>query len=287
MLAFSISIIAAVLWFAAGAFGLLAFVAGAIIVTFVLTRGHAKARPLLPGGGARRSIGHFKLWSGEIAAAWSIFLFSMPLERWLMPRDVAPRRSGATPVLLIHGYVNNAGAMWRLWKALVDKGFGVSTINLEPVYAGIDAYAGLIAARIAAIRAATGAAEVTLVCHSMGGLAARAYLRSCARQCTPPGTAKVITLGSPHHGTALARFEISTNGKQMHRHSAWLAQLAADEGGAWPCPLVSVYSMDDNIVAPQLSAHLEGARNIAVEGIGHISLPLARRVIAIVLAELD
>ncbi len=287
MLAIAVSLIGLLIAALAGVGGLLALIAGAIGITFVLAHRHASPRPQRPGGvGPLHIAGRLMLWSGEIAAAWSVFLFAMPLERWLMPRAVAAKRSESVPVLLIHGYVNNAGALWRLWRALVDKGFGVYTINLEPVYASIDDYAASIAARIATIRAATGAAEVVLVGHSMGGLAARAYLRACAQRQAHTGVAKVITLGSPHHGTELARFEISANGKQMRWHSAWLEQLAADERGSWPCPLVSVYSSDDNVVAPQLSAHLDGARNVVLEGIGHISLPLARRVTETVLAEL-
>ena len=282
MLALTLAVIVLVIIALGGVLGLLAVIALAIAITFIVARRHASPRPARLGWG-----GQIQLWCVEIAAAWSIFLCAMPLERWLMPRDVTAKHSGTMPVLLIHGYVNNAGALWRLWKSLVDKGFGVHTLNLEPVYAGIDDYAPRIAARIAAIRAATGAAEVTLVCHSMGGLAARAYLRQCQQHCAPSGVTKVITLGSPHHGTALARFEISANGRQVQLDSSWLAELAAAERGAWPCPLVSVYSLDDNIIAPQLSSHLEGARNIALTGVGHISLPLAREVIEIVLAEVS
>jgi triacylglycerol esterase/lipase EstA (alpha/beta hydrolase family) len=286
MLAIAVTIIAFVLTLIAGLASAPVLIAVAIGITFAVAQRHASPRPQrVDGAGAPPIAGRLKLWGGEIASAWSVFLFAMPLERWLMPRAVAPALNGSVPVLLIHGYVNNAAALWRLWKALVGKGFGVYTINLEPVYAGIDDYAAPIAARIAAIRAATGATGVVLVGHSMGGLAARAYLRACAQQQAPSGVAKVITLGSPHHGTALACFEVSTNGKQMRRDSTWLTQLAEQERNAWPCPLVSVYSFDDNVVAPQLSAHLDGARNIAIDGVGHISLPLSRRVIEIVLAE--
>ena len=281
MLAAAVLLIDLLMLWVAGLAGALGLIALLIAITFVLARAFAGRRNAPLALWVR-----LKLWSGEIAAAWSVFFFTMPFERWLIRRDVPATRAGSAPVLLIHGYVNNAGAMWRLWKALVDQGFGVYTLNLEPVYADIDAYAPLIAARIAAIRAATGAADVTLVGHSMGGLAARAYLRACARQQTATALAKVITLGSPHHGTALARFEVSANGRQMKLASPWLAALATDEGGVWPCPLVSIYSLDDNVVAPQLSAYLDGARNIALSGIGHISLPLAQRAIALVVQEL-
>lgn len=299
-----------VIWFA-GVGALLLLVALLIAATFVVAAVRAQPRPALSALDVPERV---QLWFGEIAAAWSIFLFWMPLERWLMPRDrqdtrhvptdtasadaqlpaamspgiAAPAASDENaPVLLIHGYVNNAGAMWRLWRALCHKGFGVHTVNLEPLYADIDRYAPLIEARIAAICASTGASAVNVVCHSMGGLAARAYLRHCALQQRTPRVAKLVTLGSPHHGTQLARIERSPNGRQMGPHSDWLAALATHERGAWVCPLVSIYSLDDNIVVPALSARLEGARNIELTGIGHISLPLSRRVIALVLAEID
>ena len=264
-----------------GIAGVLGLIALLVAATFVLARVRSSPRPAPLG-----VWGQGKLWCGEIAAAWSIFLIAMPFERWLMPRDHAGPRTDSLPVLLIHGYVNNAGAMWRLRKALVHNGLRVYTLNLEPVYASLDHYAPLIRARIEAIVLQSGAPDVTLVCHSMGGLAARAYLRDCAQKKIAPGVAKAITLGSPHHGTVLARIEFSPNGKQMAPGNAWLADLAGHEHGAWACPLVSVYSFDDNMVAPQLSAHLDGARNIALAGVGHMSLPLSRRVMAIVLREI-
>ena len=204
-----------------------------------------------------------------------------------MRRDQAGTRANTPPILLIHGYVNNAGALWRLWRALCHNGFGVFTLNLEPVYGDIEQYAPLIASRIESIRLATGSTHVTLVCHSMGGLAARAYLRRCMLERTEPGVARLITLGTPHHGTLLARIERSKNGRQMQPNSAWLTELAAHERGAWVCPLVSIYSLDDNVVVPATSARLEGARNLEIAGIGHISLPLSRRVIDLILAELS
>ena len=161
MLAIAVALIDAIVIWLIGPFGLLGLIAGLTAITFVLARRfagvhagshtgmHTEARAGLHAGArppeTRLRLGaRIALWLGEIAAAWSLFLFWLPLERWLMPRD-RPGRSqpdaegaSAAPVLLIHGYVNNAGAMWRLWRALVDKSFGVYTLNLEPVYAGIE-----------------------------------------------------------------------------------------------------------------------------------------------------
>ncbi len=263
----------------AGVASVLALIALIIVVSFLIAVANASPRP----ADSRLALGSMALlWLREIASACLVILVFMPFERWLMRRDVAASRAGLPPVLLIHGYVNNAGAMFILWRAIKDAGHAVHTVNLEPVYADIDTYAARIEARLAAIQAAAGGQAVVLVCHSMGGLAARAYLRKygAAR------VARLITLGTPHAGTVLANTALGENGRQMRPGSTWLAELARFEAARWPCRVVSFYSQDDNIVAPQLSARLEGARNIALAGLGHISLPMSGAVAAQVIAEI-
>lgn len=270
----------------AGLIGLIALLVAATIVASLL---HASPRPpgLASGAGARLAC-----WFEEILAALLINLITMPLERLLMPRDVKARRDGAWPVLLIHGYINNAGALWTLRDELLARGYGAHTINLEPVHADISSHAAHIEARVRGILAITGAARVVLVCHSMGGLAARAYLRAYPRA----PVAQLITLGSPHRGTAGARVAWGPAGRQMLPGSAWLTDLAAAEAGRasalpdgnrWPCPALSILSYDDNITFPQEGALLDGARNLPLAGIGHMTMPMSRRVARLVIAEMD
>ena len=263
----------------AGVTAVLALIVVIILMSFLFAAANASPRPADTRLAPHARIG---LWLREIVSAWLVILVFMPFERWLMRRDVAACRAGLPPVLLIHGYVNNAGAMFILWRAIKAAGHAVHTLNLEPVYADIDSYAARIEARLAAIQAAAGGQAVVLVCHSMGGLAARAYFRKY-------GAARVtrlITLGTPHAGTVLANTALGENGRQMRCRSAWLAGLAQFEAARWSCRVVSFYSHDDNIVAPQLSARLEGARNIALSGLGHISLPMSASVAAQVIAEI-
>ena len=263
----------------AGAAAVLALIATIILLSFLIAAANGSPRPadtrLAPAA-------MVSLWLREIVSTWLVILVFMPFERWLMRRDVAASRAGLAPVLLIHGYVNNAGALFILWRAIKDAGHAVHTVNLEPVYADIDSYAARIEARLATIQAASDGQAVTLVCHSMGGLVARAYLRKygAAR------VASLITLGTPHAGTVLANTALGESGRQMRPGSVWLAGLARFEAARWPCKVVSMYSHDDNIVAPQLSGRLEGAHNIALSGIGHISLPMSGAVAAKVLAEI-
>lgn len=210
-----------------------------------------------------------------------LFVVIQPFERFWLGADrlrPAPERS---PLLLIHGYQCNRGAWYWLRSRLEVAGWIVATHNLEPVLADIDRYADGLACRIDQVLANTGGDKVILVGHSMGGLAARAYLRRFGAG----KVERIITLGSPHHGSRLALLAWGPNGRQMHIGSAWLKELA---GVPLPPGSVSIYSAHDNQVMPQREcSELAGARNIALSGISHLGLLFSPVVLKTLLAELD
>jgi hypothetical protein len=119
---------------------------------------------------------------------------------WWGMRDPPPRPGGA-PVLLLHGVLCNAG-MWRgVLPRIAAAGSPVYTLSYGPPQASIETFVEQLAAKIATIRAATGATKMTLVAHSMGGLIVRAYMRRY-------GAAHVrclVAIGTPHHGSVHAR----------------------------------------------------------------------------------
>jgi hypothetical protein len=97
----------------------------------------------------------------------------------------------------------------------------------------------------------------------------------------------VITIASPHQGTALAALGPGENARQMRRHSEFLRALAHAEGGQGPgVPFTSIYSTHDNLVAPQESSLLPWARNVAMHGIGHVDLLGCPKLAGLILAEL-
>ena len=195
-------------------------------------------------------------------------------------------------VLLVHGYGCNSGYWHFMSRALRRAGISHHAIDLEPVLAGIDQFVPALHERIEEICRRTGHEKLVIVGHSMGGLVARAYLRDHGAN----RVARVITLGTPHSGTGLARFGAGRNSRQMRwtgsaaegRCSAWLARLAGEEDPAARALFVSIYSHQDNIVSPQLSSCLPGAVNIEFNGIGHVALGLhpavQREVIAAIRA---
>lgn len=190
------------------------------------------------------------------------------------------------PVLLVHGYVCNRGYWTQLSRQLARAGIAHDAVDLEPIVADIEDFVPQVEQAITRLCARTGSGQVILVAHSMGGLVARAWLRhyGAAR------VARIITIGTPHHGTELANLAAGTNARQMSRingtPSGWLAQLAASETPETRALITSMYSHHDNIVAPQSSAQLPGARNLAFGGIGHVALASDVRVLRQLLEEI-
>jgi triacylglycerol esterase/lipase EstA (alpha/beta hydrolase family) len=214
------------------------------------------------------------------------FRASMLVTSWFVPRASAATRiwpdSRQPPVLLLHGYGCNSGYWVHLTPLLDAARISHASVDLEPVAGDIDGYVPLVQRAVEDLCAAAGADKVAIVAHSMGGLVARAWMRA-------HGTgrvARLITLGTPHHGTALARFGLGQNAFQMRPGSAWLHALAASEDGAVRALVTSLYTHHDNIVAPQESSRLEGARNLEFGGVGHVALGGNPRVLKAVMQEL-
>jgi triacylglycerol esterase/lipase EstA (alpha/beta hydrolase family) len=206
---------------------------------------------------------------------------SMALYRFGMA-DPAPSPARA-PVLLLHGVLCNAGAMRSLAKGIAARNAGpVYTMSYGPPLESIELFVDQVAARIDAILLATGASRIALVGHSMGGIVGRAYLRR-------HGAARVsllMTLGSPHHGSIHAWLFPGTSVAQLRPRNAWLDELNRADAAPAGTRVVSLWSWHDSMVAPQTSAQLDGAVNIALAGIGHNALVGDRQVFALVAAEL-
>jgi pimeloyl-ACP methyl ester carboxylesterase len=198
----------------------------------------------------------------------------MALHRLLI-HDPPPAHS-PRPVLLIHGVLVNDGVWLLTRRRLAQRGVAlIYTMNYGPPFADIDYFARQLAERIEGICSATGAAQVSLVGHSMGGLVARAYLRRFG----PRRVAKLVTIGTPHHGSVLAWTFLGRGLEQMRPGNAWLADLNRDEHRATPAPIVSIWSRHDSMVAPQASSELACAENVALVGVGHNALLVDEGVI--------
>jgi triacylglycerol esterase/lipase EstA (alpha/beta hydrolase family) len=257
-------------WFVAGApFAYLAPVAVLVSAWFALSWIWRTPRP--PNAQLDLA-GSVRLFVGEVLAvaiSWPL----IALHR-LVIRDPVPAPS-QRPIVLVHGVMVNDGVWFTMRRYLARQAVGaVYTINYGPPYGDIEHFAELLGAKIELVCAATGATRVSLVCHSMGGLVARAHLR----QRGPARIERIITIGTPHHGSVFARGVVGRCLAQMRPGNPWLAELNRDETKPPPVPMVSIWSRHDSLVAPQASSELACAENIALVGVGHNALLADARV---------
>jgi pimeloyl-ACP methyl ester carboxylesterase len=211
-------------------------------------------------------------WAAEALAALRIFCWAQPFRSWRWPDRLPEKALGKRGVVLVHGFVCNRG-IWNHWlHDLTARATPFVAVNLEPVFGSIDQYKPLIEEAVARVERCTGRPPI-IVAHSMGGLAARHWY---ADQSDVGRIHHVITIGTPHRGTWLARFAFSSNGRQMRCESPWLAELAQREGSTRAARFTCFYSSCDNIVFPPSSATLPSARNIHLPGTAHVDMALHR-----------
>jgi triacylglycerol esterase/lipase EstA (alpha/beta hydrolase family) len=143
--------------------------------------------------------------------------------------------------------------------------------------------------------ARTGAESVAVVGYSAGGVVARLWIADDGADVVR----RVVTLGSPHHGTSLADLagdvapdQCPIGCIQLGTDSDVLARLnAGDETPAGPT-WVSIWTTQDRTVTPPDSARLDGALNLPVQSVcaqarvGHGQLPRDPVVVEMVLLEL-
>jgi triacylglycerol esterase/lipase EstA (alpha/beta hydrolase family) len=225
-------------------------------------------------------------WTAWLGAWWSetrvaplVFAWRQPFCWRHLPDNEALAGEARTAVVLVHGFVCNRG-LWLPWmEALRAQGVPYVSVNLEPVFGDIDDYDAVIEDAVRRVERLTGLPPI-VVCHSMGGLAVRAWL---ARQSVRERVATVVTIGTPHRGTWLGRLSHVTNGRQMQPGCDWLVALEKREHGANSAPyanFVCWYSNTDNIVFPASTATLPGADNRLVAGAAHVAMTFHPAVMA-------
>lgn len=223
----------------------------------------------------------WRAWLDEVVTATRVFGWRQPWRSDVEP-DHVPSLARRRGVVFVHGFMCNRG-LWTPWlRRLRGDGVPFVAVNLEPVFGPIERYVPIVEAAVRRVERATGQAPL-VVAHSMGGLAVRAWLQD---HDADRRVHHVITVGSPHHGTALASLALAPNTRQMRRDSVWLARLAQAEPASRRAAFTCYYSHCDNIVMPASTARLDGADNRHVAGAAHVDLLFRPEIYAEVLRRL-
>jgi pimeloyl-ACP methyl ester carboxylesterase len=211
-----------------------------------------------------------------------------PMQRGLVIGDV---EAAGTPILLVHGMIDNRSIFTLLRRGLRRRGFGkVVSINYSPLTADVRAAAAWLAEEVESLVAETGYERVHVIGHSLGGLIARYYV---TRLGGDERVHTLVTLGTPHGGTFNAYALPSRLCRQLRPGSPLMRELSAEVPNC-QTRFVSYWSDLDQMVFPQRNAKLNhpdlATHNIEIHGSGHMSLPINGDVvhgISTTLAQLD
>lgn len=200
------------------------------------------------------------------------------------------------PVLLVPGYGGGTADLQPLATALEAEGRRATVVTLAGDGTGdLHVQADRLQAAVQdALRA--GARSVDIIGYSAGGVTARLWMQSYDGGSV---ARRIVTLGSPHHGTDLASLasDLAPGScpeacRQLATDSDLVRALdSGDETPAGP-RWVSIWTTDDRVSTPPETAVLEGALDFSVQSIcpsrqvTHGQLPTDPAVVAMVLAEL-
>ena len=204
----------------------------------------------------------------------------LPLaQRGLIGCDVETAR---TPIVLIHGIADNRTIFAMLRRGLRRRGFTcIRSFSYGPHTNDLRATAARFGEFVEAVAEETGSDRVHVVGHSLGGLIARYYVQ---RQGGDSRVSTLVTLGTPHRGTIAAHLLPTRLVRQLRPDSDVIAELSEPLGpDGCATRFVAVYSDVDQLIVPARHARLEhpdlDTRNVLVRGVGHLSLPISRRIV--------
>ena len=240
--------------------------------------------PALPH--AWRALSHHDLGERPVRTAlveWGLaMLLSAARPLGFLPLPGA-RGHGPRPIIVLHGYAMNRANFiplaFRLARAGLGPVFGFEYWTLGRTAAA----ARQLGWFVDEVRAATGAAEVDLIGHSMGGVVGRYYVSLAGGD----GIVRhLITIGSPHGGTEISAVGIGHPTRELVLGSKLMVRLAAAPPPAHTKVTV-IWSDADALVPGAHQLAFPGAEVIRYEHLGHVALLGSRRVARDVIARLD
>lgn len=209
------------------------------------------------------------------------------LLRYFNPKSVGNKvlhttdfAKGGRPVLLLPGFMATRRGLSLLERRLKKEGYLVFSLNIGGLFGtfntrSIESTAAFVRTKVDRLYSRYDLGPLAIVGHSMGGLIARYYVKRLggdARVCT------VVTLGTPHHGTAPAYVGALFTGLfapsiwQLMPMSRFIRRL---KQGPFPpdVRLASVWSPDDPISSARAATLETDGRdnivNVCVEGLSH------------------
>jgi pimeloyl-ACP methyl ester carboxylesterase len=170
----------------------------------------------------------------------------------------APAQRVGNPIIEVPGYLDLPAFFIPITKKLEAQGRDVTYLGLFPNMADIRNQAATLAKKVEEVKARTGAKQVDIIGHSMGGLISRYYIKNLGGE---KNVSRLIQLATPNHGTIVALAGPGKGADQMHPGSDFLNELNATDETPGAIAYTSIRGGLDEIVIPHDSPILDGADN--------------------------
>ncbi|GAA4953929.1 esterase/lipase family protein [Actinoplanes utahensis] len=174
-----------------------------------------------------------------------------------LPAAAAP----STPVIFVHGYTGSASNWTTAMSVFRAGGYSSSRLFAYEYdsYGDNITNAQGLASYVSQVRARTGAAQVDIVNHSMGGLVSQWYLKQLGGAQYVRHLASIA--GANHGTTAAGACLIYVTCQQMYPGSSFIATISAGDETPGGTRYGTWYSPCDGVILPYTSTILSGATN--------------------------
>ena len=219
---------------------------------------------LAHGARGARTIAREWAWAVALSAARPCGFVGLP----------GAKGHGPRPIIMVHGYAMNRANFVVLAKRLANAGLG-PIVGFEYWTLGKTASAARrLGEFVDRVRAETGAPHVDVIGHSMGGVVGRYYVTFGGGDGV---VANLVTIGSPHSGTAVAPVGLGRPTKELFLGSSLMQRLAAARRPR-ETRLTVIWSRADALVTGAHEAHLDGVDELVFDDLGHLSMLTSREV---------
>lgn len=199
-------------------------------------------------------------WGALMLLALSAPLALLP--SW--PRRPITAGPPQPPVLLVPGYgLHRIGFIPMAAYLRRRKNRWVWAVNNPAWRDDIPAFAAALEKTVERIRKLSGAQQVDIIGHSMGGIVAAHYINTSGAGIVR----RLVTLGTPWRGTRMHIFGIGRQSRSLGPSSPLIA--AATPVAA---PVTALWTKTDSVILPTDHASFDGATGIELLNQGHVAM---------------